>query len=414
MTRNNLYPPSVTPGIPKLGEKPKGWTQMTFGKIIKPIQRKVDLADEEKYQLVVARRNRGGIVPRSILKGREIKTKNQYYIRENDFLIAKRQIIHGACGVVPKELNGAIVSGEYSVLNVKEGLLLDYLKYYCHTIYFQQTCFQSSIGVDVEKMIFRLEEWFRWPVYLPPLPEQRKIAEILSTWDETIAAAERLIATLHQRKQGLMQRLLTGQVRFPGFKGEWRKVALGEMGRVTSGGTPSRTESAFWDGDIQWATPTDITKLKTKYIEKTLSTITEKGLANSSAVLLPTGSLLVCTRASIGGIAINLVPMATNQGFKNLTPSKEFESEYIFHLLEYYKNILVRYANGSTFLELSKKDFEKIYFLVPELVEQKKIAEILNACDTEIELLQTKVTILKKQKKGLMQRLPTGEVRVKV
>jgi type I restriction enzyme S subunit len=184
------------------------------------------------------------------------------------------------------------------------------------------------------------------------------------------------------------------------------------MGKVSSGGTPSTIDSAYWGGDIQWATPTDITKLETKYITRTSNGITEKGLANSSAVLLPVRSLLICTRATIGEIAINLVPMATNQGFKNLTLREEFIPEYIFHLLRFYKHTLVRYANGSTFLELSKKDFSKLSFWVPDEPEQKKIAEILNTCDAEIEMLEKNKSLLKQQKIGLMQRLLTGQIRV--
>src|SRR6266540_1803234 len=118
--------------------------------------------------------------------------------------------------VVPSTLDGALVSGEYSVLRAKDGLLLKYLDYFRHTDYFQMACFQSSVGVAVEKMIFDLKNWLKIKLYLPPVIEQRKIVDILATWDEAINKTEYLISNLRERKWGLMQRLLTGKVRFMG------------------------------------------------------------------------------------------------------------------------------------------------------------------------------------------------------
>lgn len=88
MARKNLYPPSVTPGIPKYDFKPEGWIETAFGDVVRVVQRKVDMQDDVEYQLVIAKRNRGGIVPRSILKGKDILTKTQFYIKCGDFLIA--------------------------------------------------------------------------------------------------------------------------------------------------------------------------------------------------------------------------------------------------------------------------------------------------------------------------------------
>ena len=249
-------------------------------------------------------------------------------------------------------------------------------------------------------------------ILLFPISEQRKIATILYTWDEAITLTQKLIAALQQRKKGLMQRLLSGEVRFPGFEDEWEEVSLGEMGIVTNGGTPDSTKPDYWDGSIDWTTPSEITALSTKYIEHTQRHISEMGLAKSSAVLIPPYSILVCTRATIGELAINLVPMATNQGFKNLTPNENYNPEYIYYLLKSNKHKIVRYANGSTFLELSKKDFMKLKFSVPQKHEQENIANILNECDKEIETYQHLKEKIQHQKKGLMQRLLTGKVRV--
>jgi len=251
-------------------------------------------------------------------------------------------------------------------------------------------------------------------VSMPPIIEQVKIAHILSTWDEAIAVTEKLIAALKQRKKGLMQRLLTGEIRFPGFKDEWNEISVENMGEIFSGGTPSTSNPEYWDGEIFWATPTNITSLENRYITETDRKITKRGLLNSSATLIEPFSLLICTRATIGELAINTMPITTNQGFKSLVPNKDFEVNFLYYLFQQNKNKLIRYSNGSTFLELSKKDFLKMRFFVPGKKEQSVIAEALNFHDDAIELSEKYQEQIKFQKKGLMQRLLTGQVRVKV
>ncbi len=252
------------------------------------------------------------------------------------------------------------------------------------------------------------------PMKFPPIAEQRRIAEILSTWDRAIAVQERLVANARAQKKALMQALLTGKKRLPGFKGEWKKVAIKSMGSISSGGTPDSENEVYWNGHIPWTTPTDITALKIKRINNTKRKISAKGLENCSAKLLPVGTLLICTRATIGDMAIAAVPISTNQGFKNLTPNSSFVVEFIFHLFTFYKHILVRYACGSTFLELSKFDFEKREFRVPTKHEQQEIANVLESADLEIESFEHELKTLRQTKSALMQQLLTGKRRVKV
>ncbi|EGR2298814.1 restriction endonuclease subunit S [Vibrio parahaemolyticus] len=255
---------------------------------------------------------------------------------------------------------------------------------------------------------------------LPPLSEQRKIAKILSTWDKAISTTEKLIETSKQQKKALMQQLLTGKKRLVNpetgkvFEGKWEEVKVSQFGSVVSGGTPSTENSSYWNGNVHWVTPTDITKLSTRTINKTARTITEQGLKNSSAKLVPAGSLLVCTRATIGEIAISQHEMCTNQGFKNLIPNKKTNIDFLYYLMCFEKHKLLSKASGSTFLELSKKDFEHIRFVVPKVKEQQKIASVLIVADKEVEVLEAKLAHFKQEKKALMQQLLTGKRRVKV
>lgn len=257
------------------------------------------------------------------------------------------------------------------------------------------------------------------PLTIPPVLEQQKIAKILSTWDKAISTTERLIDNSTQQKKALMQQLLTGKKRLlddngERFAGEWEERAVSSLGKIYSGGTPSTSNTGYWDGDINWITPTDITKQDSRYINSSLRKITLEGLENSSAKLVPAGSLLICTRATIGAMAITSHEMCTNQGFKNIVPNSKTNIEFVYYLLTYNKHRMISKASGSTFLELSKTSFESMKFNMPAIKEQKKIATVLTNVDKEIELLEQQLADLQQEKKALMQVLLVGKKRVVV
>lgn len=177
------------------------------------MRRPLKLKSDESYALVTVRRSRGGVALREVLTGSEVKTPTQFSVRAGDFLISKRQIVHGACGIVPAELDGAIVSNEYAVLNSDEQVDLRFLRYLSESRYFQQTCFHSSIGVHVEKMIFKTERWLKWPFNIPPLPVQQRIVEVLDTSRREMNLVSAQIDRLKEEKAALIADLLTGKRR---------------------------------------------------------------------------------------------------------------------------------------------------------------------------------------------------------
>lgn len=192
---------------------------------------------------------------------------------------------------------------------------------------------------------------------------------------------------------------------------EWKILPLQKVGKIYSGGTPDTKEPSYWDGDILWCTPSDITKLKTRFITNTHQKITQLGLKNSSATLLPPGCILVCTRATIGNAAITLKETSTNQGFKNIKPNKDINVDWLFYCIVSNKHRLVQLGGGSTFLEVSKKDFEKFKIAIPPLPEQQKIAEIISTWDKAIEEQSQLIEKLELRKKGLMQQFFTESKR---
>ena len=249
-------------------------------------------------------------------------------------------------------------------------------------------------------------------ITLPPLPEQRAIAEALSDVDGLLGCLEALIAKKRAIKQAAMQQLLTGKTRLPGFTAEWETKRLGGIADIKNGATPSTQVASYWDGTIPWCTPTDITSTPGKYLENTERRITEAGLTSCAASLLPAGSLLLCSRATIGEVRIAQTEICTNQGFKSLVCRKGISNEFLYYLILTLKPQMLERAIGSTFLEIGKRDISTIATSLPAEDEQTAIATVLSDMDAEIAALEARRDKTRAIKQGMMQQLLTGRVRL--
>lgn len=245
---------------------------------------------------------------------------------------------------------------------------------------------------------------------LPKLKEQEGIAEILTTWDHAIKKQEELIKEKELLKKSLMQKLLSGVVRFDDFDDAWEEKKLKEIGEILTGTTPSTKNTNYYNGEILWVTPTDITDKKN--ILSTNKLLTKEGLQKGRVV--PKNSLLVTCIASIGKNTILREEGSCNQQINSITPNEDNNIDFLYYLIDYRTEYIKSYAGQGTMLILNKHDFSNILFTFPKLKEQERIAEILTTADKEIDLLDEELKELKKQKKGLMQKLLTGKLRVKV
>ena len=176
---------------------------------------------------------------------------------------------------------------------------------------------------------------------------------------------------------------LEPSLRFTGFYENWHEKYIKDVADVIGGGTPDTTKLEYWNGNIQWFTPTEIGH--NKYVNKSKRTITEKGLKNSSAKLLPPKTILLTSRATIGECSIIEKECATNQGFQSLVPNSLINNEFCYYLINTKKKELLRKASGSTFLEISNSEIKQIKCKFPSLLEQQKIATFLSLMDTRIE-----------------------------
>ncbi|MCA5607969.1 MULTISPECIES: restriction endonuclease subunit S [Bacteroidaceae] len=191
-------------------------------------------------------------------------------------------------------------------------------------------------------------------------------------------------------------------LRFPEFSGEWVTKSINDLAVVIGGGTPDTTVKSYWDGEIQWFTPSEIGK--NKYVDSSLRTITEVGLNNSSAKLLPPNTILLSSRATIGECSLSLRECATNQGFQCLV-SKKCNVDFLYYLIQTKKKDLIRKSCGSTFLEISANEVRKIQVSVPSDVEQQKIAELLSLIDERIATQNKIIDKLKSLIKGLPHKM---------
>jgi type I restriction enzyme, S subunit len=236
----------------------------------------------------------------------------------------------------------------------------------------------------------------------PTLLEQKKIGSFLSLIDEKIMTQNKIIEGLAVLKAALSKKIFSHQLRFPQFNEKWKEMELGEVCEVIGGGTPDTNKSEYWNGNIQWFTPTEI---KANFVSKSERTITELGLKNSSSKILPKGTILLTTRATIGEAAIALEECTTNQGFQSLAVKEGCNNIFIFNWIKENKYQLMKRANGSTFPEISKSEIEKIEMQIPIQDEQVKIAQFLSCIDQKIELETAILNLFTKQKQYLLQQM---------
>ena len=266
--------------------------------------------------------------------------------------------------------------------------------------------------------------------YLPPLPEQQKIAAILTSVDEVIEKTQAQINKLKDLKTGMMQELLTRGVGVDGkphteFKDSpvgripkgWAVVKLSDTGKWKGGGTPSKSNKNYWSGSIPWVSPKD---MKLDLISRTKDLITEDAIKGSSTNLITKNSLLMVVRSGILQhtlpVAIAACDLTINQDMKALSVSKGYCVNFIFYYLQAHNHTVLRATlkAGNTVESIDFNEFGKYLIPSPSLEEQVRISDVIASISNKIKVKEYKLSSLKNTKKALMQDLLTGKVRVKV
>jgi type I restriction enzyme S subunit len=194
---------------------------------------------------------------------------------------------------------------------------------------------------------------------------------------------------------------------------EWESVQIKDLSKdLISGGTPSTENEDYWNGSIPWIRSAWMTE---KLISSGERTISDKGLEKSAANIVPKNNVIVATRVSLGNVAINKIDIAINQDLTGIILDKSKTTEdFVYWFLNKNSSELTILAQGSTIQGIVRNDLEKFKVSLPPLPEQKQIASILSNVDTQIQKEKLHKSNLERLKKGLMQKLLTGQIRVKV
>ena len=402
--------------VPKLrfkaddGSNYPDFVEIKIGDAIKEAKRPLDMEDDEKYQLVTVKRRNEGIVSRGMFYGRDILVKNYYTVKKGDYIISKRQVIHGANGIVPPELDDAIVSNEYMVLTDSSTLLVNYLALYSMTKKMYHIFYISSYGVDIEKMFFNVDDWKKKKIMVPCIKEQQKVVKLFSLIDTVIGKQKETVSAWEERKKGVMQKLFSQEVRFKADDGsdfpEWEDGRLGELCSYRRGSFPQPYGAEEWYDEengkpfIQVADVGDNMKL----LPDTKRHISKAAMPMS--VFVDAGTLIVTLQGSIGRIAITDYDAYID---RTLLIIQNIDSRLKKEFLQYALFVLFadekKRADGGTIKTITKETLTNFTFKFPCLAEQQKIADCLSSLNEVIEKQKAILAAWEELKKGLLQQM---------
>ncbi len=341
--------------------------------------------------------------------------KGYTYFENNDVLVAKITpcFENGKGALVNGLENGrGFGSTEFHVIRVFSDCLdPQFVFYHTRTNRFLKKGELNMTGSAGHKRI-SLDFIKKYQIPLPPLPEQKKIAKILSTWDKAIERLEQLIEQKQKLKKGLMQQLLTGKKRFDRFEGEWKEVRLGEIGQVLNGLT-------YTPDDVQGE---GTLVLRSSNVQNGRLAFEDNVFVDSTCLKynpVKRGDILICVRnGSKNLIGKNAMIDKATEGVAFGAFMAIYRSKYNPFLFQIFSSELFKrevHKNlGATINSINGSDLKKFKMPFPSIEEQQKIASVLSGADQEIESLQNQLKKLQEQKKGLMQKLLTGAIRVTI
>ncbi|MCC6025830.1 MAG: restriction endonuclease subunit S [Caldimicrobium sp.] len=338
--------------------------------------------------------------------------------KEGDVLFS----VAGSLGLVNLGINACVTRSIFA-LRPNQNLVLQKFLFYALKKYGSQI---ASMGGGTAQKVITINQISEFEIPLPPLPIQQKIVKILDTIQEAIDIQDKIIEKTKELKKSLMAELF--KYGAPSFRkgrklkkteiGEipedWEVVRLGDkkLFEIKLGGTPNTSVSEYWNGEIPWITPNDLSQLRTPYIENTQRKISILGLKVGST-LLPENSIILSTRAPIGYVALLRRPMAFNQGCKGIViKDKSVVSVFLYYFLLSKIILLQELGTGSTFRELATSDLENFKIPLPPLPEQKEIAEILQTVDQKIDIERRKKELYEELFKTVLNKIMNQEIDV--
>ena len=394
---------------------PADWKESPIGKYIREYNEKTTIPNQ--YPVLTSART-GLMLQTDYYSNRQVTTEDNvgYNILPYGYITFRSRSDDGRFRFNENRIiERGIISYFYPVFSFSEEVCHEYVLYLLNFSIYRR---MYPYAEGTAQQVLSLKKLGQLKYSLPLVAEQKKIAEILSTQDRAIELQGRKIEELKRFKQGCLERMFprkgqkVPEKRFPGFTDDWEQRKLGDIADIVGGGTPSTGNQSYWDGDIDWYAPAEIADQI--YANSSQKKITGLGYENSSAKMLPPGTVLFTSRAGIGKTAILTRKGCTNQGFQSIVPHRgELDSYFIFSRTEELKRYGELVGAGSTFVEVSGKQMAVMELMMPPTMrEQQTIGGFFQQLDNLITLHQRKLEEMRKQKKALMQLLLTGIVRV--
>ena len=394
---------------------PADWKESPIGEYIREYTEKTTIPNQ--YPVLTSART-GLMLQTDYYSNRQVTTEDNvgYNILPYGYITFRSRSDDGRFRFNENRIiERGIISYFYPVFSFSEEVCHEYVLYLLNFSIYRR---MYPYAEGTAQQVLSLKKLGQLKYSLPLVAEQKKIAEILSTQDRAIELQGRKIEELKRFKQGCLEKMFprkgqkVPEKRFPGFTDDWEQRKLGDIADIVGGGTPSTGNQSYWDGDIDWYAPAEIADQI--YANSSQKKITGLGYENSSAKMLPPGTVLFTSRAGIGKTAILTRKGCTNQGFQSIVPHRgELDSYFIFSRTEELKRYGELVGAGSTFVEVSGKQMAVMELMMPPTMrEQQTIGGFFQQLDNLITLHQRKLEEMKRRKKALMQLLLTGIVRV--
>ena len=341
-----------------------------------------------------------GVIP--IFGGNGILGYSGNYNYEGENIIIGR--VGAYCGSVYYQNNSIWVSDNALCATPKDKHNTKFLYYFLKHINLNQYAGGSSHPLVTQTLLNSLE----FNVCINPL-KQQAIAELLSCLDDKIGLLHRQNKTLETMAETLFRQWFVEKA-----EEDWEENSLDSILTVKGGTTPSTSNPKFWNGEIHWTSPRDVTTLDGIFLFTTERKITDLGLKSISSGLLPKGTLLMSSRAPVGVLAFAEVPLAINQGYIAIIDDKGYSKEFIYLWLKNNMDYVHSYANGSTFQEISKSSFKSLQITVPPEKLRFDFQQTILPIFSKIKVNQIQIHTLEKLRDSILPKLMSGEVRVKL
>ena len=301
-----------------------------------------------------------------------------------------------------------VISQSQFRVRCNDKVLPEYLVYYFHTPIGQHKLLSNASQVGVPALARPSSTFQQIEVVLPELSIQKRVVEIISTIQKKIVNNQELNDNLEQQAQSYFQGLFVDNA-----DPEWAIGTISDLGTVVGGSTPSKAKPEYYtESGIAWITPKDLSINKSKFVSHGENDITELGLKNSSAVIMPEGTVLFSSRAPIGYIAIAAGEVTTNQGFKSVVPKPEIGTPFVYFFLKNTLPVIEGMASGSTFKEVSGSTMKNVPAVIPDAETLAKFSDFCAPIFAQQRILEEQNQSLATLRDNLLPKLMSGEIDV--